>query len=91
MLSLQAYAQAVDQRQPPRLLVVTPNIIVAEQTAVIDRDTAAALVRSATGGRILGIRPARINGKTVYKVKVLLQGGRIRIVRVDAQTGRLMH
>ena len=64
--------------------------MLAEQGVSLDRDSAAALVRSTTGGRVLGVRSARANGRAVYQVKVLLQGGRVRIVQVDALTGQLL-
>ncbi len=52
---------------------------------------AAAVVRRATGGRVLTVKQARgdRNGKGAYKVKVLLKGGRMRVLRVDAGSGAL--
>ncbi len=48
-------------------------------------DAAAATVQRATGGQVLGVQS---NGS--YRVKVLLQDGRVRILRVDARTGQLL-
>lgn len=50
------------------------------------RDQAAAAVREATGGRVLGVREAG----SEYHVKVLLPGGRVRVVRVDAKSGQIL-
>ncbi|MGF1614825.1 MAG: PepSY domain-containing protein [Gammaproteobacteria bacterium] len=67
-----------------------PQLLFAQQSRFVDGDTAAALVRSATGGRVLGIRSSTSSGRNVYQVKVLVEGGHVRIVRVDAQTGQLL-
>jgi uncharacterized iron-regulated membrane protein len=56
----------------------------------VDPDQAAALARDATGGEVLGVRTVRRGGKTLYQVKVLLPGGRVRVVPIDAQSGRLL-
>lgn len=65
------------------------NAVVQRQQAV-DADTAAARVRSATGGQVLGVRLGSADGQTIYQVKVLLPCGRVRVVRVDAQTGQIL-
>jgi hypothetical protein len=48
-------------------------------------DAAAAAVQRATGGQVLGIQS---NGS--YRVKVLLQDGRVRVLRVDARSGQVL-
>lgn len=48
-------------------------------------DAAAAAVQRATGGQVLGVQS---NG--AYRVKVLLQDGRVRVLRVDAFTGQVL-
>lgn len=90
LLSFQADADAPRQGKRSRFFALEPKTTIAERSTLVDRDTAAALVRAATGGRVLGVRSASTNGSAVYQVKVLLQGGRVRIVRVDAQTGQLL-
>ena len=50
---------------------------------------AAAAARAATGGRVLGVRAQSAGGRTVYRVKVLLPGGRVRTVTVDGASGRV--
>lgn len=49
----------------------------------LDSDQAAARAQQATGGRVLGVR----GGDPVYRVKVLLPGGRVREVVVDPRSG----
>ena len=53
--------------------------------APISADRAAAIAASATGGRVLKVE----RQGSVYKVRVLLDGQRVRNVSVDARTGAL--
>ena len=55
--------------------------------AEISADRAASAARQATGGRVLKVE--RKGG--VYQVRVLLDGERVRNVRVDARTGRVLN
>ena len=48
---------------------------------------AARAVERATGGRVLSVHREENNGRVVYRVKVLLPEGRIRVFIVDAETG----
>jgi uncharacterized membrane protein YkoI len=59
-----------------------------EQQSLISQDRAAALARSATGGRVLNIR-LEGGGRPKYRVKVLLDGKRVRNVSVDARNGSI--
>jgi hypothetical protein len=47
----------------------------------ISADQAAAIVRSSFGGRVVSVKAA---GKNGWKVRVLLDGGRVKTVHVDA-------
>ena len=53
----------------------------------IGPDAAASLVRERTGGRVLGVQRGGSAERPRYEVKVLLPGGRVRIVSVDARSG----
>ena len=55
----------------------------------ISRDQAAETARSATGGRVLSVEAEQRRGRLIYRVKLLLKGGRVRVVNVDGQTGEL--
>lgn len=56
--------------------------------AAITPDRAAEIARRATGGRVLRV-DRRGNGHGRYRVKVLVDGQRVRHVVVDAQSGRV--
>jgi uncharacterized membrane protein YkoI len=56
----------------------------------LSADEAAAIVAGASGGRVLDVRGEDRGERRVYRVKVLLGEGRVRVYRVDAQTGRIL-
>lgn len=74
------------QPPPPRT-----GLRLAQQGSDIGRDGAASAARRATGGRVLSVSSEDRHGQRVYRVKVLLPGGRVRVVRVDAQTGNVLY
>lgn len=53
---------------------------------ILNPDAAAATVRRATGGKVLSVEATG----TDYLVKVLMPDGRVRTLRVDGRTGRLL-
>lgn len=63
------------------LAVIAP----ASFAQAISADAAAGIAAQATGGRVLGVSP---NG-AVYIVRVLLPGGVVREITVDANSGQV--
>jgi uncharacterized membrane protein YkoI len=59
------------------------------QGSPISPDRAAAIARSATGGRVLDIRLQR-GKRSRYRVKMLLDGKRVRSMDVDAFSGAIL-
>lgn len=53
-------------------------------------DAAVAMVRARFGGKIIGASTTHQRGRTVHVIKLLSDEGRVRTVRVDAQTGRIL-
>ncbi len=47
-------------------------------------------VRRLTGGRVLSAGMGEVGGNPVYRIKVLMPGGRVRVVLVDARTGEIL-
>lgn len=62
----------------------------AQSAADMSAEEAAALVRSTSGGRILGVRRVDTARGPAYHVKVLLDGGRVRTYVVDAGSGEIL-
>lgn len=51
---------------------------------------AAELVRHTTGGQVMGVTTLRTQNRVIYRVKVL-SADRMRLVRVDGNTGEILH
>jgi len=76
-------------RSKLRALLVAVLLAATPLAHAIDRDQAAAQVQKQTGGRVLSVDSAERDGRKVFRVKVLTRGGEVRIVIVDAKTGRI--
>ena len=59
----------------------------AAQHDGVSLDEAVARVRRDTGGRVLAAEARENRGRTVYRIKVLLPNGSVRVVNVDPQSG----
>lgn len=56
--------------------------------ADVSRDDAAALAQKASGGRVLAVEQTERNGRLVWRVKVLTAQGEVRVILIDAASGR---
>jgi len=65
-------------------------LLLVQATPGVSAEEAAALVRGASGGRILSVRSDGAAGSPVYHVKVLLDGGRVRVYLVDGNSGQIL-
>ncbi len=59
------------------------------QNSDIGANGAAQAVRRATGGRVLAVTRVNSDSGAAYRVKVLLKGGRVRVLLVDAASGAI--
>lgn len=59
----------------------------AATVAAIGKSGAADVAQKRHGGTVLKVEEINTGGKTAYRVKLLLDGGRIKIVIVDASGG----
>jgi uncharacterized membrane protein YkoI len=53
------------------------------------RDGAAAVAQKASGGRVLAVDKTERDGRVAWRVKVLTPKGEVRLLLVDAASGRL--
>lgn len=68
---------------------VTLLLASAPAWADVGRDEAAAAARQASGGgRVLSVDRARGGDRAVWRVKLVTAGGEVRVVLIDAATGR---
>nr|WP_282571440.1 PepSY domain-containing protein [Methylonatrum kenyense] len=47
------------------------------------------MVREETGGRVLSAEEVQRGNRTVYRIRVLMGEGRVRVVEVDPRSGRM--
>src|SRR5690606_31766028 len=62
--------------------------IILAQTG-ISEGQAASMARSRYGGKVLSVSKAGSGDRVIYRVKLLLESGRVIIVTVDGQTGHV--
>lgn len=74
--------------RPPVFKSGAPVVQLAQQ-GDIGPGAASAAAGAASGGRVLGVRRVRSASGVIYKVKVLLPGGRMRTVTVNGRTGQV--
>lgn len=61
----------------------------APARADVGRDDAAAAARQANGGgRVLSVDKTQAGGRAAWRVKLVTVGGEVRVVLIDAATGR---
>ncbi len=56
--------------------------------ADVSRDDAAAVAQRLSGGRVLAVEKAEAGGRPAWRVKVLTPKGEVRVILIDAATGR---
>ena len=63
--------------------------LAAPAWADVSRDDAAAVAQRASGGRVLAVERSQVDQRPVWRVKVLTPSGDVRVILVDAATGRM--
>lgn len=69
---------------PTHTSVAKPYVI-----ANVGKAQAAEKARAKHGGKVLGVSEKEKEGRTIYRVKLLLDGGKIIYVTVDSSNGRV--
>jgi uncharacterized membrane protein YkoI len=65
-------------------------ILVPAAWAGVDRDEAASLAQRKAPGRVLAVeRGLHVDNSVVWRIQVLTAAGEVRLVVIDAETGRL--
>jgi uncharacterized membrane protein YkoI len=57
--------------------------------ADVSRDDAASIAQQASGGRVLAVDKSERNGRPVWRVKVVTAQGEVRVLLIDAASGRM--
>lgn len=58
--------------------------------ADISRDDAATVAQQASGGRVLAVEKTEREGRPVWRVKVLTPRGEVKVILIDAASGRTL-
>jgi uncharacterized membrane protein YkoI len=56
--------------------------------AAISRDEAATIAQRESGGRVLAVERTEVDGRAVWRIKVVTPGGEVRVILLDVATGR---
>lgn len=56
--------------------------------ADVSRDDAASVAQQTSGGRVLAVEMAEQAGRPVWRVKVLTPQGEVKVILIDAVSGR---
>ncbi|MHB1249191.1 MAG: PepSY domain-containing protein [Polaromonas sp.] len=58
--------------------------------ADVSRDDAATSARQLSGGQVLAVEKTEREGRPVWRVKVLTPQGEVRVILIDAASGRTL-
>jgi uncharacterized membrane protein YkoI len=58
--------------------------------ADVSRDQAVVAAQQASGGRVLSVDKAERDGRPVWRVKVLSPQGEVKVILIDAASGRVL-
>jgi uncharacterized membrane protein YkoI len=58
--------------------------------ADVSRDQAVVAAQHASGGRVLSVDKAERDGRPVWRVKVLSPQGEVKVILIDAASGRVL-
>ncbi len=67
-----------------------PIIIAEENQTGITEDEAAVIASKATGGQVISSETRGIKGVTVYRFRVLMSDGQVKIIQVKAASGEIL-
>ena len=58
--------------------------------ADVSRDDAATVAQQVSGGRVLAVEKTERDGRPVWRVKVLTPQGEVKVILIDAASGRTL-
>lgn len=75
------------------LMTLTSAVLMAlalPAWAEVSRDDAAAVAQKASDGRVLAVEQTERDGRLVWRVKVLTPQGEVKVILIDAASGRTL-
>lgn len=76
--------------QPGASYQLAQNSTGTEARAKIKPAQAASIAKKSYGGKVMSIDMQTRDGRVIYRVKLLQENGRLRSVRVDGRTGKIL-
>ena len=74
--------------RPAKLLCALLLALALPAWAAVSRDEAAGIAQRQTGGRVLTVERADAGGKPAWRVKVVTPRGEVRVILIDAASGK---
>ena len=65
-------------------------VLAAPAWADVSRDEAAAAAQRVTSGRVLSVEKTESDRRPVWRVKVVTAQGEVRVILIDAASGRVL-
>ncbi len=70
------------------LILAWPSYASDDIELPLTKESAAKLIQQKTDGQVLSVDTEDKGGKTLYRIKVLHESGKIKIYNLDAATGK---
>ena len=70
--------------------LISALLLAMPSWANVSRDDAASSAQQASGGRALAAEKIERDGRLVWRVKVLTPQGAVKVILIDALTGRML-
>ena len=77
-------------KAPVKLLCALLIVLAAPAWADISRDEAAAAAQRVSSGRVLSVEKTESERRPVWRVKVLTEKGEVKVILIDAGSGRAL-
>jgi uncharacterized membrane protein YkoI len=72
-----------------KLMAAALVAVLLPAAAALNRDQAAAVAQRESGGRVLAVEKADADGRSLWRVKLVTRQGEVRVIFVDAESGRV--
>ncbi|BCX81174.1 hypothetical protein MIT9_P0752 [Methylomarinovum caldicuralii] len=76
--------------KPIRIALALGFALIASGVAAITVEEAAKAVQQQIKGRVLGAKTVTEDGRKIHVIRILTPNGRVRHIRVDAASGRIL-
>ncbi|BCX88393.1 hypothetical protein MIN45_P0762 [Methylomarinovum tepidoasis] len=76
--------------KPIRIALVLGIALITSRVAAITVEEAAKAVQQEVKGRVLGAKTVTEDGRKIHVIRILTPDGRVRHIRVDAASGRIL-